>query len=305
MARSNSATKAPVSIEWIAPPADLADMVHTFYVVDVGPGEIDEPTPAYSAQLLMIAQGSVELEYADGGKTRTGPLFLNAPQLRAGRARVVGPIKAVAASLTPLGWVSLTAHAADTVHDCAVPPDTFAAPAILHDIEAWAEIGDASRAELEKGVTYLAALLRSAPHLIRQRHREFVQAVIRWLGSELNPSLETLYHSMPLSRRQIQRLCRQFFGASPTQVLMRHRAIRTAMLLSNPDLSQSLREEVTAAYFDQAHMIRDVRRFTGRTPADFASNSLAQSGFDPVGHGETAAVLLGRRSSHLTANDSQ
>lgn len=297
--------KAPVKLDWIAPPADLVDLVHTFYVATVGPGAIDEPTPAYSAQLVMVVDGIAELEFSHGGIAQIGPLFLNAPQLRSGRIRLAGPFRAIGASLTPLGWAALTAHDADTVHDRAVALDPFVAPGLQRDIADWTNRAKSDQADLKSGIAYLDAILRSAQHPIKDRHREFVQAVAGWLGSQLNPSLEDLYRNVPLSTRHIQRLCRQFFGASPTQVLMRHRAIRTAMLFSNPDLSQSLRDELTAAYFDQAHMIRDIRRFTGRTPADFADRSFAQESLDPAGHGETAAVLLDGGQPLSGANDSQ
>ncbi len=296
MDSGSTAPRASVSIDWIAPPADLGDLVHTFYVIDVGPGEIDEPTPAYSAQLTVFVQGGAELDYAHGGSSRTGTLFLNAPQLNAGRLRVTGPLKAVAASLTPLGWAALTAQPVDTVHDCAVPPETFSTSSMVDQIRAWAARAGSGSARLDEGAAFLEAILRGAPHAIKPRHRQFVAAFTGWLASDLNPSLETLFDRLVLSPRQTQRLSRQFFGASPTQVLMRHRAIRTAMLLSNPDLPQSFRDELRAAYFDQAHMIRDIRRFTGRTPAEFSDRSLVQESLDPAGHGETAAVLLNGRA---------
>ncbi len=294
-----------MSIEWIGPPADLVDLVHTFYVAEVGPGKLDEPTPAYSAQLVIVVDGHAELEFSHGGITQTGPLFLNAPQLRAGRIRIFGPYRAIGASLTPLGWAVLTGKAADTVHDCDATPEVVAAPGLIRDITDWVSRTKSNDADMEGGVAYLGAILRSATHPIKDRHREFVQAAGQWLGSGLNPSLEDLYADIPLSQRQIQRLCRQFFGASPTQVLMRHRAIRAAMLLSNPDLPQAFRDELTSAYFDQAHMIRDIRRFTGRTPADLAVNSFSQESLDPAGHGATAAVLLDDGEPRTDANDSQ
>ncbi|MEL6530804.1 MAG: helix-turn-helix domain-containing protein [Pseudomonadota bacterium] len=281
----NPAFKASVAFEWIAPPTDLAEIVHTFYVAEIGLGEIDEPMPAYSAQLALVSEGSLEMEFSRGRIARQGGLLLKAPQLSAGRIRVAGPCRAVGASLTPLGWFALTGLSADKVHDCHVAPDTFMMPQQLREIER-------SHSGPESVIKFLESVLRSAPHSIKPRYRDFVWTVTEWLGSALNPAIEDLYASFPLSPRQVQRLCRRFFGASPTQVLMRHRAVRAAMLLSNPGLPQSLRDEVITAYFDQAHMIRDIRRFTGRTPADLALPSLTQEGLDPAGHGKTAEVLF-------------
>jgi transcriptional regulator GlxA family with amidase domain len=46
---------------------------------------------------------------------------------------------------------------------------------------------------------------------------------------------------VPVSPRQFQRLSRGYFGAPPAQELKRVRAIRAAMLLANPALSDILR----------------------------------------------------------------
>lgn len=280
-----------MQIDWIAPPADLKHFVHTFYRVQTAAQTREEPSPAYSAQLSITLKGMVELEYAHGAVARAQGLFLNAPQLQAGKIRISGPTDSIGASLTPLGWAALTGHAVDMVHDCAVSPETFVDAPLLAQIMQWHAMGGIDDDQVEQGFTHLQAILRSAVHPVQKQHREFIAGVTDWLKDGLSPSLDQLYASLPFSQRQIQRLSRRFFGATPTQVLLRHRAIRLAMLLSNPDLPRALFEEVGAAYFDQAHMIRNVRRFTGRTPADFAAGSPWLKSMDPEGHGETASVL--------------
>ena len=48
------------------------------------------------------------------------------------------------------------------------------------------------------------------------------------------------------------------------------------MLLAHPALSETLRLEMMGSYFDQAHMIRDIRRYTGRTPRQLQVPTLAR-----------------------------
>jgi AraC-like DNA-binding protein len=74
-------------------------------------------------------------------------------------------------------------------------------------------------------------------------------------------------------------------------VLKRFRAHRAAMLLSQPGLSKALLDELMATYFDQAHLIRDIRRYTGRTPSQFRKQSLSISLLDPAAHGDAGVVL--------------
>ena len=283
-----------MKIEWVAPPADLRALVHTFYLIEVGAERIDEPTPAYSAQLSVYATGGIELDYGHGGTSKSDILLLNAPQLASGRIRVTGPVAAAGASLRPLGWAALVGQPVDLIHDQLVPPAIFASDETIATVEQWRKNCAGGAGNLREGLKILATILRAARHPVRPQHRDFVEAYNAWLVSELNPPVEALYRKLPFSQRQIQRLSRQFFGAPPTQVVMRHRAIRAAMLLSNPDLPASLHDELVSAYFDQAHMIRHIRRFTGRTPANLAGPSFATMTLDPAGHGETAEVLRAR-----------
>ena len=89
----------------------------------------------------------------------------------------------------------------------------------------------------------------------------------------------------------MQRIARRFFGVAPAQALKRHRAIRAAILVANPALSETPRLEMMGGYFDQSHLIRDIRRYTGRTPRQLRIPTLAHSLLDPHAHGDGAAFL--------------
>ena len=282
-----------MKIEWVAPCPELRPLVHSFYLVDSGSARVDEPTPAYSAQLVLICEGIIELDYENHPGFRADNILLSAPRLSAGRIRIGRRVQAVGASLTPLGWAALTGLPVNEAHDCSIEPDVFASPGILERVREWRERGASAHSGLREGLAIVETILREARHPVRPRHREFVERFQQWLTRDLSPPLEDLYSQLALSERQIQRLSRQFFGAAPSQVSMRHRAIRIAMLMSNPDLPQDMRDELIATYFDQAHMIRSIRRFTGRTPASLTDPSLAKATLDPAGHGDTAGMLRG------------
>ena len=95
----------------------------------------------------------------------------------------------------------------------------------------------------------------------------------------------------------MQRISRRYFGVAPAQVLKRFRAIRAAMVLANPALPDSFRDEMLASFFDQAHLIRDIRRYTGRTPTQLRGKTLSSGLLDPSGHGDAAGLLRGEESS--------
>lgn len=72
--------------------------------------------------------------------------------------------------------------------------------------------------------------------------------------------------SLPLSRDPFEKRFRRVTGSSPKQfssiVRMRH-------ILSGPQKDNLTSIAYTSGYFDQAHFIKDFRRFTGTTPTIF------------------------------------
>lgn len=70
--------------------------------------------------------------------------------------------------------------------------------------------------------------------------------------------------------RQLQRIIKEYVGVSPKWIIQRYRLIEAAERMANgatvpwADLAADL------GYSDQAHFIRDFKRFVGRTPAEYA-----------------------------------
>src|SRR4051812_27979955 len=78
-----------------------------------------------------------------------------------------------------------------------------------------------------------------------------------------------------LSPRQFRRRCLEESGLTPKhlcRVLRFRHALSLARARRKPDWALIAAD---AGYFDQAHLIRDFREFTGRTPMSVFSNTLA------------------------------
>ena len=89
----------------------------------------------------------------------------------------------------------------------------------------------------------------------------------RWLSSDLNPAVDDLHVAIPYSRRQVQRLVECYFGLPPQALARKYRALRAAGLMSLPRLSPEFEAALGEAFYDQSHMIREIRLFAGRTPS--------------------------------------
>ena len=277
-------------LEIIAPPAELAGLIHTFYVIETLEAQIAEVVPAYSAQMVVIVRGALEIEHA-GVSERPGTVAINAPQLRAAPCVIDGPALLIGASLTPLTWQALANLPADKVHDRLLAPDAILTEAQNAALAGAAAACAAGRMTPREVVAQMAAVIAAARFVQRPEHVALFEAMSRWLGSGFDPPLADLHAAVTVSPRQLQRLSRRYFGAPPAQVLKRVRAIRAAMLLANPALSEVLRDDMMTGYFDQAHLIRDIRRYTGRTPTQLRARTLSTGLLNPSGHGHSATVL--------------
>ncbi|MFU7527054.1 helix-turn-helix domain-containing protein [Qipengyuania sp. ASV99] len=262
--------------------------MNTFFVVHTDAGRIDEVMPAYSAQLFIFLRGTGAMQYADGKKALAAPAFFNAPLLRAAPFSLEGPVCCAGVSLTPLGWASWTNLPADQTHDRIVAAQEALAPEAAVRLLALAATDPGDVLTVFDSV---ADLMRETCRDIRPAHEAMIAETTAWLASAFNPEIDDLYQRLPMSQRQAQRLCRRFFGAPPLQLLKRFRAVRAAALLSQKNLPDAARDEVMAAYFDQAHLIRDLRRYTGRTPRLLQDGPLVAGTLDPAGHGPAATAL--------------
>lgn len=275
----------------IAPPAEAAGLINTFYIIQTEGGAIEETVPAYSAQPFVMVRGRVTFTYADGSTAQSSTVTINAPQMRSADSVLEGPVLQVGASLTHIAWQKLANLPADKVHDQLIPASAILTPQQIASLEGAAEACRDGWIAPEALCTHLAAVIAEGPFNPRADHAAVVETILRWLASGLDPALADLYAEVEISPRQLQRICRRFFGVAPAQVLKRFRALRAAMVLSQPDISEKLFDELMATYFDQAHLIRDIRRYTGRTPTLLRKQSLGSGLLDPAGHGDAGALL--------------
>lgn len=282
-------------LEIVPPPAALAGRINTFYVIETHEARIEEVVPAYSAQLIVMIRGRLVIDRAGDPPLEAGGAAINAPQLGASSCVLEGPAMMVGASLTQIGWQALANLPADKVHDCLLQAETIFSLEQLAILEAAAAQCAAGDLPVQALCKLIGELLAAPRFDLRPDNVATVEAILRWLGSALDPSLADLHAMVDISPRQLQRLSRHYFGVPPAQVLKRFRAIRAAMVLANPTLPDALRDQMLASFFDQAHLIRDIRRYTGRTPTQLRAKTLSAGLLDPSGHGDTASPLRGSR----------
>lgn len=284
-------TFVPVDFDLQAPPPDLAEYINTFFVIRTDEEALDEMMPAYSAQLMVYIRGRSHIVTENGEGGQVERVALTAPLMNAMPVKVSGPLLIVGASLTPLGWQCLANTPVDQLNNCMLPAREIIDEETIARLEIMADDYGAGKINCDPIFETVCELLKARRGTIRSDHVQFVHRTMQWLSSGLSPSIEDFYRDAAMSPRTAQRLSKRFFGVSPTRLIKRYRAIRAAMLLANPALPHQMRDEICNSYFDQAHLIRDIRRYTGRTPTALNDGSIAHESLYPEAHGEGAKIL--------------
>ncbi|MEM6267311.1 MAG: helix-turn-helix domain-containing protein, partial [Pseudomonadota bacterium] len=185
---------------------------------------------------------------------------------------VDGPFHAFGAALTPQGWAALTGLHAGEHKDRLREASDF----LGDDVEEMgAEIisgylsGSLSGRDCALAVgEYIGRKVRP----LNQRHVDLIRVTNAWLGSSFNPQVTDLMDKASYSERQVQRLIERYFGLAPKDLARKYRALRAGALLSFPSLTPEYEAALGDAFFDQSHMIREINRFVGRTPARLAND---------------------------------
>ena len=239
----------------------------TFYTFRCEERDIREIQPASIGQLSIFAHGNGSIHFLDGRSDPSHETNLLTPFTAAAPFTVDGPFHAIGAALTPLGWAELTGlHAARYSNRLCRAADFLG--------EDVARLGQhlctsyrAGEIDGQGCADAMGQWILANLSPISDGHRHLIGLTASWLGSALNPDLAELYAASPYSKRQTQRLVDRYFGQSPTPLRRKYRALRAAALLSQPDLPDEIEAAILEAFYDQPHLIREIRLFAGRTPA--------------------------------------
>jgi len=178
-----------------------------------------------------------------------------------------GPVHSIGAVLSPLGWAALTGLAAHTHGNRLVKASEWLDPQVD---ELGAQLCEQYRSGAKSGedcALALAEFIGNNAKPVNARHAELIKQTNAWLASSLNPEVSDLNAQVAYSDRQVQRLVERYFGLPPTALARKYRALRAAALMSLPQLSPEVEAELGEAFYDQSHMIKEIRAFVGRTPA--------------------------------------
>ena len=257
-----------IKLEIFPSPPALTPYVTTFFRLCCDEPAIRDVQPSSLGLMAVMVRGGGHMRFIDGRIEPSHRFTLQTPTAAASTFEVEGPWHLFGAALAPLGWAALTGLSAtehgNHLYDGAkvLGPELAAAASAVAD--------DFDRLTPQAMVERFSAAILASARPIKPVHASFVQTAAAWLAESMSPDVADLNARCGYGARQVQRLADRFFGLPPTALARKYRALRAAVLLSRPELSADDIAAVQDHFYDQPHMIREIRLFAGRTPARIA-----------------------------------
>jgi AraC-like DNA-binding protein len=249
-----------VALDYRVPPEDLQPYVTLFYNFRADVPMFEDVERADHAQLrFRLSPGTATYDFPDGSRQDAPALHVVGATTGAIRTRAEGPLLVVGMGLQPAGWAALLGVDASTMLNRALDGVAAFGPAIV-------EAADQMRAaaDVDARVAIAASFVRQSITAAGSRWLAFARQVDAWLAGSPSPDLDELVAATGLSRRQVERRCNALYGAPPKVLARKYRALRAASALNSG--SATLDELLADGFYDQPHLIREVKRFTGMTP---------------------------------------
>lgn len=249
-----------LQLDYLVPDAALADYITVFYRFSSDRPVLEETERADRAQIrFVLHDGGGEYQFPDGHVQQAPIVHIVGPSTGPRIIRASCPVHVFGAGITPSGWATLIGS------DASAMVNRLADAAHL-----FGEIVVEARTAL-RGASDLSGMAAIGTELVRTlvrardtRMLQFVHQVDHWLKADSSPDVEALVRTAGVSRRQLERKCKTLYGMPPKMLARKYRALRAAVALILD--GESLGDVLERGFYDQSHLIREIKEFTGLTP---------------------------------------
>ncbi len=255
-----------LQMDFRQPPAKLADHFSFFYHFQQSDDRFDAVDRADYAQFRFILRGrNARYRFVDGTEQAMPDIYILGPTTGSSNLSCDGAAEAIGVGLMPHGWAALVpmdaSAAANRLFDAK---DLFGNIVIeVHEKLCATQDFDARVAILEEMLVMLMTRQKPA-------YQAFVGQVNEWLADATAPDINDLIELTGLSLRQVQRGCKRYFGSPPKVLARKYRALRAAVAMMHGD--PELDDMLVDGFYDQSHVNREIKYFTGMTPRAFAEH---------------------------------
>jgi len=249
----------------LAPPAELRDLVHRIWLLrgagDAARAPFQRVMPDGRAELIFNLADPFECR--EGGGIRAQPLALMVgPNRRAMEIRPTGSVDLVGVRFRPEALSAWLRMSGEELLDRSWALGELPAPLDPTLLEQLALAG---------GPAPRLALLRHhlAPTSSRMAVDTRVRAAVDLALADGRARPAAIAAAVGMSYRQLSRLFRERLGFGPKPLIRLGRFQRTLRALESPRHHSVAAVASRAGYFDQAHLARDFRLFSGIAPGRY------------------------------------
>lgn len=254
-----------ISLEYYPPAEDVRDLVSVYYLFETDLPHFADAERSAIAQLRFLLNGRATLRFANGESYSGEDAVLVGPSTGAMNFEMEGPFRMFGVGLLPAGWSALTKKSAADYLDRVVPANTIFTAEIDKTLELLRGCDKA-----QEMVSWADRIFRDLRHLVKPEVRNFTKMVDQWLSSEPSPPVSSLMAQSSQSSRQVLRTVNKLYGMPPKYLARKYRALRAARAFAEDNQEELL--ALVDAFYDQSHMIREVKFFAGTTPAKLRMN---------------------------------
>lgn len=249
-----------IKLDYAVPCVATVNYVTLFYEFYADTALFEDVERADHAQLrFRLTPGDTSYWFPDGSTQEAGDVHLIGPTSGAFRVRAGGPVHVVGMGLTPAGWAALVRSDASAMLNRVVDAQAlFGAPAR----ETLVALRQAPSREAR--LLLCGALVQRLAKGADRDVARFMRQVDSWLGGSASPDIDDLLAMTGVSRRQVERRCNRLYGAPPKLLARKYRALRAAVALALEE--DDIDEAIARGFYDQSHLIREIKHFTGFTP---------------------------------------
>lgn len=254
------------SIEFRNAEGVLLPLIESYYLYRYDEPAIDGVDRVDIGQIRFMLKGSGTRTFPDGHVEKSCDVMINAPGTAAAAYHIDGPFHCFGISLRAIGWKALVNLPSHKVSNRVIAGEEVFGPDAQMLLERLRGLDT-----LEEMIAAVEPVLLAIRKPVPRAPYALVRALREWAATDA-PVIEGFYARLPMSERQVTRLCNEYFGGPPKFLERKYRAVRAAMRIFQGEAPADVAER----FSDQSHMINEIRHFTGHTPTSL------REGIDPV-----------------------
>jgi AraC-like DNA-binding protein len=275
-----------VTLDYATPHESLRDILSVFYEFNADVPVFEDVERADLAQFRFILKGSGRYTFTDGVSMAAPAIMIVGPSTGPTAVRVEGPVQMFGVGLLPAGWGALLDFEASLLVNRVIDATDVFGNGLNHTMQAFRDAGS-----FEERVAIGNAFAQEMVARGKGGASDFTRMVDQWLASSPSPDVEELVRVAGVSRRQVERNCKRFYGSPPKVLARKYRALKAAIAIAKGE--GIMLDLVDEGFYDQSHFIREIKHFTGITPGKIAEefSVLAKLTLKRTEFGELAPLI--------------